>query len=198
MCPRPGKVPVAEGRAVPPVPPSQVGRPNRRTALPPQHRCCLFLLPTHPVYLKRPRDKIAHGMHEREDDPAPSPPGCTASFPARSLRSGVSCSVITNICSPPPHFPTGPRAAGEAQSAASPPGNATRCRPPPHRGPRAGTHARPGAQLPSGATLLALPGQLHQAGTSQVFQPPQSSGSKHAFGEHQLPGRSQISQHWPC
>lgn len=111
-------MPVAEGRAVPPVPPSQVRRSNRWT-----HRCCLFLLPTHPVYLKRPQDKITHGTHEREADPAPSPRGRAASFSARSPCSDVSCSVITNICSPLSQFPTGPGAAGEEQSAASPPGN---------------------------------------------------------------------------
>lgn len=137
---------MAEGRAVPPVPPSQVRRSNCRTALPPQHRCCLFLLPTHPVYLKRPRDKIAHGTREREADPAPSPWRRAASFPARSPCSGMSCSVITNICSPLPQFPTGAGAAGEKQSAASPPGNT----------PCAAGHPLAGARGQAGMLALAL------------------------------------------
>lgn len=65
----------------PPVPPFQVKCSLCcRTALPPQHRCCLFLLPTHPVYLKRPRDK-SHAGRVSERPILLRAPGCEPAEP---------------------------------------------------------------------------------------------------------------------
>lgn len=65
----------------PPVPPFQVKCSLCcRTALPPQHRCCLFLLPTHPVYLKRPRDK-SHAGRVSERLILLRAPGCEPAEP---------------------------------------------------------------------------------------------------------------------
>lgn len=191
MCPRPGKMPVAEGRAVPPVPPSQVGRSNRRTALPPQHRCCLFfLLPTHPVYLKKAPGQ--NRTREREANPAPSPQRWAASFPA--LRHELLPNYKHLLTSTP--ISHRPRSSWRGAECCQPSREHRGCRqPPPRRGPWAGTRVRPGARLLSGATQLA---RLHRAGTSRGFQPPQSSGSKSTLRGHRLQGRSQTPKRWLC
>lgn len=165
-------MPVAEGRAVPPVPPSQVGHSNHWTALPPQHCCCLFLLPTHPVYLKRPQDNIARGTCERETDPAPSPRGQAGLLP-RTLPV-LQCELLRNYkhlltSTPISHRPRSSwRGAERCQPSRE---QCVHYQPPPRRGPRTSTRARPSTQLPSGVTRFALPSQLHRAGTSRGFQP---------------------------
>lgn len=151
---------------------------------------CFFLLPTHPVYLKKAPGQ--NRTREREADPAPSPQRWAASFPA--LRHELLPNYKHLLTSTP--ISHRPRSSWRGAECCQPSREHRGCRqPPPRRGPRAGTRVRPGARLLSGATQLA---RLHRAGTSRGFQPPQSSGSKSTLRGHRLQGRSRTPKRWLC